>query len=251
MGLTQLEKLRRRVEDSLEDNKSICREVDRAAAINDIKLIVGKFVTICQTRHRSPEYRKISEAWTLFADRPDSTLELEENGVYAGISHIRAWFEAYYEAGPFVGVMYERDLASPQIVVAGDGQSARGVWEVIGFDTDPRCKESGSREGAPAVMWNWGAVRADLLKIDGQWKIWHYHYYQRLNAPFYRSWADYEKKAAVSGPFRDRPGYAGQNLPAPDAPPTYHNVYSTQTVQLPIPPAPEPYDTWPDTIDPA
>lgn len=244
----QVDALRARLEASLEENKKMSFEVTRAASVNEIKRLLGKLVTICQSRHKNPDYPKLSEAWTLFADRQDSTLEIEENGVYKGIGHIREWFKAFYEAGPFVGVQFERNLTSPQIVIAGDGMSARGVWEVVGHDTDPRNKENGSSEGNSAVLWNWGTIRADFINIGCEWKIWHYHYYQRMSAPFYRSWADCQKSAAFTGPYRDRPGFAGQNLPGPDAPPTWHNTYSLQTVQVPYPPSPEPYDMWTDEM---
>ena len=247
----QLDRLRNMLEAAIAENASLRFETGRAASANDIKRLLGKLVTICQSRHKSPDYPKLRDAWTLFADRPDSTLEIEDNGVYIGLDHIREWFKAFYEAGPFVGVQFERNLTSPQLVISGDGMSARGVWEVVGHDADPRNKESGSREGNAAVLWNWGVIRADFLNIEGEWKIWHYHYYQRMSAPFHRSWADCERSAAFTGPYSNRPGFAGQYLPAPDAPPTWHNTYSPQTVQLPYPPCPEPYSTWTDAMGPA
>ena len=249
----KLDALRRRLEASLAENEKTALEVTRAASVNEIKRLLGKFVTISQTRHKNSDYPKLCDVWELFARRQDSTLEIEDNGVYKGIDHIREWFKAFYEAGPFVGVQFERNLTSPQVVVAGDGMSARGVWEVVGHDTEARNKENGSRDGNPAVLWNWGAIRADFLKIDGEWKIWHYHYYQRLSAPFYRSWVDCadDRSPAYTGPYKDRPSFDGQYLPEPDAPSAYHNAYSLKTVQVPYPPCPESYETWTDAMGPA
>lgn len=50
---------------------------------------------------------------------------------------------------------------SPYIEVAKDGQTAKGVWYVLGVTTDED------------EVLRTGRVAADLVKEDGVWKIWH------------------------------------------------------------------------------
>ena len=250
--MDQRNQLKERLLHSLEEAGAGLREAEKAASVNEIKLLLGKLMTINHSRHESEAYPRIRDSWKLFAQRNDSTLEIGENGVYIGIDHIRAWYEAFDALGPTHGTMFAHNLASPQIVVADDGETARGVWHCPGHETDPRYVESGgSAEGFPAAVWNWGRIRADFIRENGEWRTWHYHFYSRLISPFHRSWTDHEKTAPFRGPLSSRPGYAGAKLPAPDAPTTAHNEYDPETIMYPIPPCPEPYATWTADMGPA
>jgi SnoaL-like domain len=66
-------------------------------------------------------------------------------------------------AGSFV----IHSLTTPIIEVAGDGQTAKGVWYTPGAIgiTDAKGKLNGD--------WLWERYAADFIKEDGQWHFWH------------------------------------------------------------------------------
>jgi len=240
--------LKARVE-ALEARKAAAvHKLARVSAVNDIARLMGKFLS-WQCRHEDPEFPSMCDAWKLFADREDCTLEIEDYGVYRGISHIREWFEKFGSVRPFEGVMFSHLLASPQIVVAGDGKTARAVWQSPGHETDPRLGiDGGSENSKPVATWCWGRVQAAFIKENDEWKIWHYHYYLLFRVPFYTSWTDhYATDVQTKGP-RNNPAYAKYDLPAPDGETTYHNPFTAQTIMIPVPDCPADYETWTDEL---
>jgi hypothetical protein len=65
------------------------------------------------------------------------------------------------------GVLSFHPAATPLIKLAGDGQTAKGLWYSIG------CEAEGTAEGKIDAMWTNYKIGADFVKEDGQWKIWH------------------------------------------------------------------------------
>ena len=235
--------------DGLESRRTAClKALERAAAVNDIARLMGKFMS-WQCRHNDPDFPSMRDSWKLFADRDDCSLEIEDYGVYRGIAHIRSWFEKFGAVKPYEGVMFNHQLASPQIVIAGDGQTARAVWQSPGHETDPRhAPDGGAEDSRPFATWCWGRVQASFIKENGQWKIWHYHYYLVFRVPFYMSWTDhYATEIQTKGPLNN-PAYDKYNLPKPDGDTTYHNPFTAQTIMIPVPDCPAPYDTWSDEL---
>ncbi len=228
--------------------RAALHKLGRVAAVNDIARLMGKFMS-WQCRHDDPDYPSMRDSWKLFADREDCTLEIEDYGVYKGIVRIREWFEKFGSVRPFEGVLFNHQLASPQIVVAGDGQTARAVWQSPGHETDPRLGPDGGGEASkPVATWCWGRVQAAFIKENGEWKIWHYHYYLVFRVPFYTAWTDHYPTAIQTGGPRSNPAYDKYGLPAPDSETTYHNPFTAQTIMIPVPDCPAPYETWTDEL---
>jgi hypothetical protein len=226
------------------------QEIERLHAINDIQRLMGNYMTN-HVRHGNPTMIGLANSYLFFADREDSTVEIADYGVYVGYGNIKKMYANMLSIGPCEGVMYEHNLATPQIVVAGDGKTARGLWQSPGHETDARFREGVVGEDPkPFATWVWGRVNADFIKVDGKWKIWHYHWYRLFRCPFDESWADYIPPSQNSGGPANNPAFAGMDLPVPSRPTTYHNVYSNTTGLLPIPPCPEPYETWTDDRPP-
>jgi hypothetical protein len=60
------------------------------------------------------------------------------------------------------------------IEVAGDGKTAKGVWQSPGLNFYTKVKDGKiNKRGA----WFWEKYGADFVKEDGKWKIWHINMY--------------------------------------------------------------------------
>jgi hypothetical protein len=134
------------------------------------------------------------------------------------------------EANPVPGTMFEHQLTTPVIQVAADGRTAKGLWFSPGHET------TADANGNLDPNWCWGKFGADFIKEDGQWKIWHYHWYDTFMIPYDKSWVETPQPApdAIQTP----PGIV------PDQPPTSRSTYWPDQVRRPIPEYPEPYETW-------
>lgn len=227
-------------------------KLDKLESIEQIKRLMARYTRI-QCRHDDPSLPGIGDSWKLFAPRDDSTLEIRDGGVFVGIEKIRRLYAEAAAAGPMKGCMYTRVLATPQMVVAGDGKTARCLWQTFGHETDPRlAADGGSEEGKPVINWVWGRIRADFIRIDGEWKIWHMHIYELFRCSYDKSWPDYVVPEAHRGGPKAHPALRalGLDFLEPDRPTTWHNPYSLTTEQFPIPMTPRPYETWSDEMEP-
>jgi hypothetical protein len=235
--------------DGLEARKKAClHELKRASAAHEVANLMAKFM-LWQCRHDDPDLPSMRDAWKLFADRSDCTLEIEDWGVYKSIGHIRKWFEKFGAVRPYEGVMFTHTLTSPAIVVAGDGQTARAIWQSPGHETDPRIgPDGGSEDSKPVAAWVWGRVEAAFIKERGTWKIWHYHFYLTFRSPFYTAWSDNYATAIQTGGPRNNPAYNKYDLPEPDGETSFHNPYTAVSQLIPVPDCPAPYETWTDEL---
>jgi len=234
--------LRQMVENLVSENEALKLRVERVEAVNEIQRLLGEYMNT----HVANPHEKVNHfnQWIYFADREDSTYEVANYGLLRGFKNIQFFFKEkrpYMEK--YTGFMFEHDLCSPQIVVAGDGQTARGIWMSPGHETlIPPPLEA---EGKYYPEWAWGRVAADFIKIDGVWKIWHYHWYRLFRCPFGTPWTEYDQQS-VSKPIpRERIIEFGGD-PDQVFPTTYFHPYSTDTFVEAVPPTPQPYETWTD-----
>ena len=69
-------------------------------------------------------------------------------------------------------------MTTPIIEVAADGETARGLWLMIGA-------ESGRMGDEPTrASWAAGQFAMDFIKEDGEWKIWKYNTTGLIYSPF-------------------------------------------------------------------
>jgi len=66
------------------------------------------------------------------------------------------------------GTMNMHMITTANVVVAGDGKTAKGVFYSPGFLT-----EMGS-DGQPKSAWDFKRYAVDFVKEDDQWRIWHF-----------------------------------------------------------------------------
>ena len=203
---------------------AIEKKIERLEAYNEIQNLVAKYAVIHTplSMHQSPE---------LFAlKQPDVSIEIAMWGKLIGAEQIKKVFSGMRERKPVPGTMFEHQLTTPVIQVAGDCQTAKGLWFSPGHETME------DEDGNLKPLWCYGKFAADFIKEDGKWKIWHYHWYDTFMIPYDKSWVD----TPQPGPdeVRTPPGII------PDEPPTSRSTYFKDQVRGPIPEYPEPYETW-------
>jgi hypothetical protein len=218
------------VADNVEERLAkIQHEIERIQAYNEIQNLVAKD----EVSHTPAS---MEQSYELFAlKQPDVSVEIAMWGKIVGPENVKRMYVGTGEKRePQPGGMFEHQLTTPVIQVAKDGKTAKGLWFSCGhetyrgdFEPDPNSKLVGH--------WNYGKFGADFIKEDGEWKIWHYHWYDTFMAPYHISWVD--------GPQPPR-----DQVRAPEGmdvlPPTSRSTYYTDEVRRPIPEWPEPYDTW-------
>ncbi len=114
----------------------------------------------------------------LFSD--DATLEVGQNGVYAGRDSIHRYLLGLTggSQGLKQGQLNNQGQLSPVITLSADGRSAQARWRVLIQD---------AIYGKEA---NWGAgvYENEYVKQDGKWKIRKLHLYLRFHAPYEGGW---------------------------------------------------------------
>lgn len=131
------------------------KEIEHLKAYNEIQNLVAKYEVIHtpSTEWQSPE---------LFAlKQPDVSVEIAMWGKVIGPENIkRCWPK--HEGVPMPGGMAEHHLTTPCIQVAGDGQTAKGLWFSPGHEI------TRGENGKPIANWCYGKFAADFIKEDGE-----------------------------------------------------------------------------------
>jgi hypothetical protein len=142
-----------------------------------------------------------------------------------------------------IGDMVIHLVTTPYIVVAGDCNTARGLWYV------PSVNVEIDENGEPVPVTIWEKCDVDFIREDGQWKIWHF-----------RQWVQFATqldKSLVDGSFRlQRPFFSPEPMQQQEPQPVLPKVlqekqekdqaYSTKRVADWRPELPMPYHTWSD-----
>jgi hypothetical protein len=139
-----------------------------------------------------------------------------------------------------VGVLHARPLDTPVIEIAGDGQTAKGMWSVHGMNSE-------LTPAGQVGYWEWTKVAVDFVKEDGKWKVWHLLYLQDLYIPCGESWADSAEKKS----YPDDPDYAelkGFVFPEPNVKKVLRERYYNTRRQPEWPDYPEAYETFSETF---
>lgn len=157
-------------------------------------------------------------------------------------------------------------VTTPVVEVAGDGQTAKGLWIVNGLESGLVDVEQA--KNMPAWMFEKDLVQGkkvwmhnvyikygvDFIKQDGQWKIWHFHCFEVARAPYGMGWIPFAA-AAQDDAFNVDLMYVGDDgkpvfMPKPDGPATIlSNTYRTDGSQRLEARPPEPYRTFSETFE--
>ena len=148
----------------------------------------------------------------LWSQSEDIRFEYGASGVFQ-----RRWqILTYYVNEAYPGRLNTLSFSSPAIVVAEDGQSAKGSWTAFGTETDAgdlgpepvmdisnrralfssRTKD-GRQYRAEVLLQRY---EVDFIRETSQWKILHLHVIEYFRCPYDRDWVRYaEERFATDG----------------------------------------------------
>ncbi len=220
----------------------------------EIQNVIGKYVfttMICK------DADVVSRFWTKKADAPCLGFN---NGWYIGLDAIDGYYQAVSNNTAIrsktiqakfpeklgdlndeelygTGSMNVRPLTTVLVEVAGDGKTAKGLWQVMGVDND-------ITEYGPLSIWHWGWLAADFVLEDDEWKVWHLQMLDEIVTPVGTKWTE-------ANPYPVLPEFAvlaDLKLPEPTKPCILYTAYSTQRPPMAPPEAPVPYTTFAETF---
>ena len=202
------------------------KELRRAGDIQAIQNLMGRY-----TVNWVP--KNLDQQASFYAmDEPDVSVEVGDRGVYVGPEAVRKLFGSTFSNPVLEGVLLIHYLASPMVEVAEDGRTAKGVWRSPGIEA-----VLPANGGKPVPMWSFGSYAVDFIKKNGEWKVWHMHWYRQVKCTYADGWVD--DLSMTSGPTPPGPELGAT---------TYHNPYTPASIQTSIPSCPEPFETWDDPL---
>jgi hypothetical protein len=165
-------------------------------------------------------------------------------GAWIGANDVRAALMAqqHQENDPqwariHSGEMHVHTLATPIIVIADDGQTAKATFDSPGLET---LSGIGHK---PDARRGWCRYGVDFLKTPTGWKIWHLHVYGVIFSPANKSWVD-----APGFPPQPKATDVGGEWPKPTRPQSDVWIYSGRGTPPLLPRPPEPYRTFSETF---
>lgn len=221
--VTALEKL---LEDKI---RSYDLEIARARAAIDIQNIMGRYALY----YTAQKYDQCAKLW---ARREDSSCDLMF-GVFEGYEGVcRCYNEEHPEP---VGLLRVHTFTSGAVEVAEDGLTAAGTWISPGVDT------SVGEDGKPNCHWCWIKYKADFIKEDGVWYLWHLWCYGLFHTDYYTSWGDQEPRPLRRAPdIMLAPGQTDESVFAARLSDRDDWTYSKDRRPVLEPAPPLPYSTW-------
>jgi hypothetical protein len=163
-------------------------------------------------------------------------------GIYDEPEGVLRWKKSEgYGKPPRKGVLPLHAMTTPIIEVARDGETAKGLWLMLGAETFT------PEDGETFNKWACGRFAMDFIKEDGQWKIWKYNTTGILLSPFEKGWhvENMTKEELIKNA---EEAMASEGDRKPDRFPSFPYMANTGETQENIPPVPLPYETYDDSI---
>lgn len=236
-------------------------QLQKTAQANADRAAVENLFSRYMYLHNAFQDNQIVDLWAK-KGTPDIRAQYSNLGVYTNWDSIIS----YHRDRPSpIGKLLFHYVTTPIIEVAGDGQTAKGLWIVNGLEsglTDPELAknmpdwmfEKDMVDGKKVWMHNvYLKYGIDFIKQDGQWKIWHFHCFEVARAPYGMGWIPFAA-AAQDDPFNFDLMYMGDDgkpvfMPKPDGPASVlNNTYRTDAAQKLEARPPEPYRTFSETF---
>lgn len=192
----------------------------------------------------------------LFSRREDICLAVNE-GYYSGRDAVTGYYEALHQknllttrlimakypekfAGKTAeeaygcGLINYKPLDTPVVEIAGDRETARGIWT---------CRNSYSdlRASGAVAFYEWGWVAADFVREEDSWKIWHL---QILDDVHVQAGLQYDQREEPYPPVEGFAEIETFKMPEPNVKRTLRALYSTDRPRTCAPAVPEPYQTF-------
>ena len=135
------------------------------------------------------------------------------------------------------GLQILHTLTTPVIQVAGDRQTAKGVWLSPGHITAPV-------GGRLQAFWHWDRYAIDFAREGGAWKIWHLWVGKDFTTPYEKSWVETALDRSPALQLDTVPGFPKPNAPSLKS----YDGYSPFKVAQFVPIPPVPYRTFSETF---
>ncbi len=146
----------------------------KAVDLGDIQNLVGLYSNYAY----SNQYGKLPDLFALNTEGVRYSVPMAITGGEAIKAELLRR-QAKHDAGEDpIGMLHVHPMTTPVIVVAGDGKTAKGVWDSFGPDI-ANAEEVGN--------WLYIKKAVDFIKEDGVWKIWHMQDYPVFNTPYNKS----------------------------------------------------------------
>lgn len=137
-----------------------------------------------------------------------------------------------------VGQLGVKPVDTFVIEIAGDGETAKGIWSLHGTYAD-------ITPSGPVSYWDWGYYCVDFIREGDAFKIWHMMYLTDINSPTGGDWA------AEPLSFPEDPHFAPMkdfHFPEPNVPAVLRENYYPGRPFTESPRLPEPYETFDETF---
>lgn len=154
---------------------------------------------------------------------------------------MRGRFSFMKEFGPQehgFGYLEAKTLSEGIIEVAGDRETAKGLWPCAGQVTDF------TSEG-PITFWTFGWYAADMVLEDDAWRLWHLSYLEDIKHPMGEKWW---QPARQRVPFSEFAPMREVQEAEPNIPAELRAYYSTERPFTPSQPMPVPYEHFGETF---
>lgn len=137
-----------------------------------------------------------------------------------------------------VGQLGVKPVDTFVVEIAGDGQTAKGIWSLHGTYADVT-------PAGPVAYWDWGYYCVDFVLEDGAWKIWHMQYLTDINNPTGGDWAKAPQQFPEDEKFAALKEF---KFPEPNVPVVLRENYYSGRPFAESPALPEPYETFGETF---
>lgn len=135
---------------------------------------------------------QMTEAVSLWARRPDSCFQAVW-GSYVGYDSIERCFLRDFgdrrdpgDQEALKGYVCMQGVNSERLCIAGDLQTARGLWRSMGVDACGKVVRR--KQDVGRAFWTMSKYGVDFLRDNGQWKIWHILMASVLHCPYDTKW---------------------------------------------------------------
>ncbi|MDQ4419289.1 nuclear transport factor 2 family protein [Sphingobium sp. DEHP117] len=184
---------------------------DKAAQGADVSALRAEVATLRHSLQRSEDRASVENLFSRYMYLHNAFRDTEIIPLWAkkGTPGVRSQYSnlgvytdwdkiiSYHQGRPApAGKLIFHYVTTPLIEIAGDGQTAKGLWIVNGLESglvDPELAKS-----MPAWMFEKEMVNGkkvwmhnvylkygvDFIRQDGAWKIWHFHCFEVARAPY-------------------------------------------------------------------
>jgi len=146
---------------------------DKNSAVHSVLKVFHAYVNYYSQQH-------IEGVMAQFADKPDVSLEIADEGKVVGLADIRRYFSYMPVLAKKPGILMYHYVTTEVVEVAGDGKTAKLTA------MSPSCYAMAK---AQMQHWCFGKYYVDFIKEDdGSWKMWHVQWFSTFETPVTAGW---------------------------------------------------------------